>query len=220
MELALKKVGGEYIFVMEDDDYYAPNYIENMMHGLSMTEAVGMVRSKYFHVGLPGYKELHNTVHASLANTAISKWALPRLIKAVNSGDLYFDGVFWAEHLKAKRPHIFIGNSNLSIGIKGMTGREGITPSHRELRDYLIDPTLSKLKEWIGEDYKPYLEINQRIKDEKRKNVSSRKKESSTSSSKEGSEKSSTSQEKEVKRVTLAPAIAISSNASSPINKL
>ncbi len=181
---------------MEDDDYYGPDYLSDMMQALSKTEAVTMVRSKYFHVGLPGYKILHNTVHGSLANTAISKWALPRLIKAVASGHLYFDGVFWEEHLKASRPHIFIGNWNESIGIKGMPGREGITPSHRELRDYLIDPQLLKLKEWIGEDaYKPYLEISQRIKNEKRKNVSSKE---STSSSKERSKSESTSQEKEV----------------------
>lgn len=218
MELALSKVNGQYIYIMEDDDYYAPTYLNTMMQALTMTEAVTMVRSKYFHIGLPGYKELHNTVHGSLANTAISKWALPRLIKAVNSGHLYFDGVFWEEHLKAKRPHIFIGNSNISVGIKGMTGRVGITPSHRDLRDYLIDPTLSKLKEWIGESYQPYLEINQRIKDEKRKNANSKKE--SASSSKEGNQSKGSGQEKEVvkKPISLAPAIAVSTP--STINKL
>lgn len=158
MEAGLTLVkDSEYIFVIEDDDYYAPDYVEKMLGLLRYVTVAGLSYTRYFHVKMPGWKVHPNNKHASLSQTAIRKPAASALMTSVNSGDLYFDGVFWNSILEDNIPHALLGNTGLSIGIKGMPGREGITPSHRELRDYLIDPTLTKLKEWIGEDYKLYL---------------------------------------------------------------
>lgn len=156
MELAMKKVAGEYLFIFEDDDYYAPEYIETNLDILQHVYAVGHTNAKYFHIKLPGWKELHNYRHASLASTGLSKWGYPFMLQAINSGDLYFDRVLWGTLIEKKKPIALIDELNISVGMKGMPGRDGITPSHRELRDYFLDHSLLKLKEWIGEDYKLY----------------------------------------------------------------
>jgi glycosyltransferase involved in cell wall biosynthesis len=163
MEFAMTKVAGEYLFIMEDDDYYKPEYIETMLAMLKHVEFVGIIKAKYYHVQMPGWKILGNDKMASLSQTALSKWGYPYLNKAINSGDLYFDRHLWHHSILANRPHMFLGNSTLSIGMKGLPGREGITSSHRDLKDYMIDPPITKLRDWMGEDCYLYRDFSKRI---------------------------------------------------------
>ena len=48
---------GEVILVIEDDDYYAPNYIEVMYKLLETSEIAGISNSRYYHMQVPGYRE-------------------------------------------------------------------------------------------------------------------------------------------------------------------
>jgi hypothetical protein len=151
METALAKVKGDYVLVMEDDDYYKADYIQTMVELLQYADAVGVSAAKYYNVKMPGYKTMNNIKHASLSQTAFKKHLQPELLKAVTSGDLYFDINFWNRIQTSQHPTLLLHNTTTSVGIKGLPGREGITPSHRQYRDYFLDPSLSKLKEWIGE---------------------------------------------------------------------
>ena len=157
MELGLSKVTGDVLFIFEDDDFYFSTYIETLLSLLSHAPLVGLSNSRYYHVGIPGWKLMNNYGHASLAHTAMRGEVVPRLIAAVNTGDLYADSVLWREALFGQTPLVLLANTSLGVGIKGMPGRGGITGSHRDKTDYYIDSKLHKLTSWIGSDAKLYL---------------------------------------------------------------
>lgn len=160
MEAALSAVAGQYVFILEDDDYYRPTYIDTMLRHLQQSDAVGVGNAKYYHVGVPGYKYLRNYVHAALSMTAFNVKLLPILKAAVNSGEFYFDAYFWRRVMDTRESFTIINNTNISVGFKGLPGRSGLTHSHREKKDYLYDAGHAKLKSWLGVDYgvyEPYL---------------------------------------------------------------
>ncbi len=159
MSEALSHVKGDKILVIEDDEYYKPTYIEEMSKLLDVVPVAGEGNAKYFHLGVPGFKEMNNYRHASLCQTGLRKEMLPYLERAVDSGELYFDIHFWKAVDAAKVPSAILAEKNLCIGIKGMPGRENLGAGKR-LRDYQLDPNLVKLKEWLGADadnYLPYI---------------------------------------------------------------
>lgn len=158
LDAALTKVKGDYVFIIEDDDYYAPEYLETYTHFLKSVAAVGEAKSKYFNVKVPGHKIMPNLKHASLAQTAFRKELLPLFNKAVNSGELYIDIKFWKLLSEQEIPFALLTNKNLCIGIKGLPGRGGISPGHTS-RDFMYDPDFKVLKSWIGNSSTQYVEF-------------------------------------------------------------
>lgn len=156
MEAAISKVKGDVVLVLEDDDFYAPGYIQAMMDHLAYSEVVGIGNAKYYNVGVPGYKYLRNYVHAALSMTAFHAKHLKILKAAVDSGEFYFDAYLWRRVMDTRIPFTMVTNNTLSIGFKGMPGRDGLTHSHREKKDYLYDTNYAKLREWLGINFKMY----------------------------------------------------------------
>ena len=160
MEEALKHVRGDYVFVIDDDDYYAPEYIEKMVRVLeSGVDVAGLSNNKYYNVSIPGFREMGNFRHSSLASTAFRKEFLPLLHAAVDSGELYFDIHFWEQARAQKLIITLLANSSLVIGIKGLPGRAGIGAGHK-VAGFAIDRDLVKFNEWLGaavDKYKPYV---------------------------------------------------------------
>ena len=159
-ELALSKVKGDYIFSYEDDEFFSPEFIPQMLKILKTVDAAGIANNRYYHVGLPGWKEMGNYRHSSLCSTAFKKELMPLMELATNSGELYFDIHFWNQ-LRAKGiPFSLQANSSLCVGMKGMPGRTGIGVGHRSI-GFSIDSGLSKLQEWLGEEgvktYSPFI---------------------------------------------------------------
>lgn len=150
MNLALEKAQGEFIFVIEDDDYYAPQYLAQMMSCFTNSMAVGLSNSKYYKVDMPGWKTMKNYEHASLSQTAFNKNILPIMKWALHSGHFYFDIEFWKELKKRDIAYTLIANSTLSVGIKGMPGRDGLTPSHKDSKGYMVDTSYTTFKKWLG----------------------------------------------------------------------
>lgn len=169
MNAALRVAEGEYIFIIEDDELYKPTYIERTLKLLQYASAVGEVSAKYYHVGLPGYKEMRNYIHASLCQTAIKKNLKETLLASINSGELYFDIHFWDQIRNKCIPAIMTADSNGVISMKGMPGRTGIGIGHKT-KDYILDPKLVKLKEWCGADTDLYLPFIKRKDEHKRDN--------------------------------------------------
>lgn len=157
LDAALEHMKGDFIFFIEDDEYYHPTYIERMLEMLRHVQIVGLGNSKYYYVPAGGYKVMNNYQHAALSQTAIRKELLPMYKAALHSGQLFFDIILWQKCIEKRLPMAVLSNTNLSIGMKGMPGRMGIGSSHREKKDYLLDPGHGKLKEWLGEAHKNYL---------------------------------------------------------------
>jgi len=148
---------GDTIFVIEDDDYYAPEYIESMLAFLDFTktQVAGEGRARYYNVNQRCYQILENTWHASLSQTVFRREAIPTLRDAILSGEKFIDIEFWKRLSEGNILTALKQDSFLAVGIKGMPGRFGIGTGHVP-EDYTADPNCDTLREWLGEDAEDY----------------------------------------------------------------
>ena len=168
MDCALAHVKGDYIFVIEDDDYYAEDYLEKYIYMLKDYSAVGEANALYYNILSRSWRRWgnfspHNTFalsYASLCQSAIRKELLPRLDEAINCGELWPDIALWRILNNHKvKPFLFCGQ-DLCVGIKGMPGREGIGAGHHPDPSFEKDPSWAKLDTAIGvEDARYYKEL-------------------------------------------------------------
>lgn len=164
MLAAIEVVKGDAIAVIEDDDWYHPEYLRMMVSHLRFSGAdlVGEGWAKYYHLSARKYLQSQNDFHASLCQTIMDKSALNLLKCAVLSGDPYFDCVLWRLARERRYNTRMIVESRMCVGIKGMPGRGGIGTGHRPDKRYSDDPDLKILEQWIGPDdlelYRPYTE--------------------------------------------------------------
>lgn len=148
----LSEATGEYIFFIEDDDWYAPNYLEQTLKEIGDYQLFGEGRAKYYHIPTRTYKTHINSNHASLCQTVIHKSVKDWLINYIStSHQIYVDLHMW-RHAPVKRK-VVVRDKSLCIGIKGL-GSVGLGNGHRRLRER--DEDLSVLKSWVGEDYKEF----------------------------------------------------------------
>lgn len=131
------------IAIVEDDDWYAPEYLETINAWLDEHDAVGEGQSRYFNIRSGIAKEFEGTKHASLNATAIrgdsARAALTQASRAVN-----IDLEFW-RIVEGGKVYPYQG---LVVGIKGMPGRPGIGVGHRMTGT----DSPEKLAQWIGKD--------------------------------------------------------------------
>lgn len=157
LDAAISKVRGDYVFVIEDDDWYAPNYLESMIALLQTYDVVGEAEATYYHIKHGCYKEMLNYKHASLCSTGFKRSVLPLFEEAVNSGEIYIDITFWdlirGRHVKHA---LLCGTTPNVVGLKGLPGRAGIGVGHKPEGFVSDTANHSKLQQLIGEDYKLY----------------------------------------------------------------
>jgi len=180
MRAALPAIAGEKILFLEDDEYYAPRYVEEMARRLEEYEVVGIARSKYYHLPTGGFLRHSNMDHASLAQTGFRGSFLPEFAMLLK-GDMFLDIRIWkkvgnTQKLKWGEETCVVGErivgngrgllfddgieSNLYVGMKGLPGRMGIGCGHREYKEYLKDtPDREVLRRWIPGNYQHYLDI-------------------------------------------------------------
>jgi len=146
---ALPQEDIEGIFIIEDDDYYRPQYLEKMRALLPGYEAVGEMCTVYYNVTTRRWKKHQNTRHSSLFQTA---FVLSALKVFEESLDFKFIDIAFFKRLNCV--YLF-DNENLSIGIKGMPGRAGIGKGHQNTGPG-NDPDCTTLQNLIGEDVRWY----------------------------------------------------------------
>ena len=148
---SLPKEQVEAIFIIEDDDYYSPAYLEKMMVKLKGYTVAGEIYTMYYHIGERKYHGDANKIHTSLFQTAFTVDAIPAF--EMSYGKKYIDIEFFTH---VKNANLF-PREDLAIGIKGMPGRGGIGGGHRR-NSYRGSPDndFSRLKDFIGDDYKYY----------------------------------------------------------------
>jgi hypothetical protein len=149
-----QEVPGEHgILFIEDDDWYAPDYIEKQAARLEEAEMVGEQPARYYHVRHAAYRAFEPTPHASLAATAIRSSMIPAVREACELAS-YIDMYLWRKY---GHPQMLYNDTSV-VGIKGMPGRPGVSAAHRrETGGYWTPDTGgAKLREWIGEDSTVY----------------------------------------------------------------
>jgi len=161
---AIPYIRGNKIIIIEDDEYYAPGYIEEVSSKLDKYEITGVGKSKYYHLASGSYAQIGNTQHASLAQMAFRRSFLPEFRQFLTGG-LYIDMRIWRA-VNRRRTHLFFDDmKSLYVGMKGMPGRHGIGGghdiTHRIYRNKTKDKSRSILKSWIPdeEDFNIYMAI-------------------------------------------------------------
>lgn len=141
----------EAIFIIEDDDYYRPVYLETMMANFAGYDLIGERNTIYYNVATRRYITNPNTIHASLFQTAFRYNVIPTLSECL--GNKFIDCVLWQ---KVPNKYLF-NNHDMAVGMKGMPGRAGIGAGHTMARNMRDDSTLHYLQSLIGpEDAKLY----------------------------------------------------------------
>ena len=140
----------EAIFIIEDDDYYKPGYLESMMPRINGFLAAGEINTIYYNVFHRRYIVNGNTTWSSLFQTALTVKALPTLEQCYK--ERYIDYVFFR---RLEKVNLF-KNGNMSVGIKGQAGRYGIGAGHQRTANMTEDVDWKYLTKLIGEEDAKY----------------------------------------------------------------
>ena len=183
IKTALPLIEGEVVIFIEDDEYYAPRYLQVMGYHLISYEVVGICRSRYYHLPSFRYYCHGNLDHASLAQTGVRRSFLKEM-PSLLTGDPFIDIRIWkkvsdkkellwgsvknfnvsGQPINGNKGFLFDDAYNkryLYVGMKGMPGRYGIGSGHAGIGT--LDNHQQILKEWIPKDYEEYVKLGMEI---------------------------------------------------------
>ena len=142
----------EQVVIIEDDDYYAPDWLAVVAEKLQTYEMVGLNRAKYYNLKMKKYRQMGNVEHSSLCSTAMRGGALKIFRAVCEPRHKFIDMALWRDVENSK--YLFDGQN--VIGLKGLPGRKGIGCGHTI--DFKGKPDVDGmvLRQWLGEGIKFY----------------------------------------------------------------
>jgi len=149
---------------MEDDDWYSPHHVADIVRRLETHDAVGCSIQRYYNVAVRKWAMMQNK-GSSLCQTGFRYDLLPLFVECVATcwrGDRKgIDAEFWRRLHWQSNGRVQCFDDRLDVvGIKGMPGRKGIGVGHDPTwGGWTDDPDMTKLVEWIGEDAEVYREM-------------------------------------------------------------
>lgn len=161
LALAAEHLDDKILFI-EDDDHYAPGYLDLMSHWLDEAQLVGEKHTRYYNVRHRCSFISANKQHSSLCQTGFRIGILPLVKDICRQGAKFIDMLIWSAagergKLYPFHPRFSPGPvSGLCIGMKGLPGRLGIGMGHRQTGRWTPDPDMSTLQSWIGQDAANY----------------------------------------------------------------
>lgn len=148
----LKVIGtAERLVIIEDDDHYAPDWLDVVDEELNQADLVGETKARYYNVATRQYRQLSNLNHASLCATAMKGRGIEFLRRCSAPGVRFIDLNLWKQPVARS---LFKGHR--VVGIKGMPGRDGIGMGHRPGPGWEIDQDGAVLASWVGGDAAHY----------------------------------------------------------------
>jgi len=157
LAVGLAAATGDFIVMIEDDEWYGPQYLESLLCRLRSHVLVGETPSRYYHVGMRLYRDMGNRANASLSQTGFRRELIPAVVNMCRH-QLWIDMNLWR---MAARNRISTGlyAGNQVVGIKGMPGRPGMSTAHRPCGPaWRPDPCMEQLRRWMGEEAQTYAE--------------------------------------------------------------
>lgn len=142
------------LVIIEDDDYYAPDWLDTVTKALGYAELVGECKARYYNIAHRLGRQLKNNGHASLCSTAMRGAAIDTFRQACQRAPKFIDLELWRRH-----PSRYLFTGGRVVGIKGLPGRGGIGMGHRAGFQGTADPDLAILRSWIGDDVEAYREF-------------------------------------------------------------
>jgi hypothetical protein len=137
----------ESLVIIEDDDFYAADWLETVEQELKKAELVGESCARYYNVKKKMGLEMINKAHSSLCSTAMRGEAIETFRRICRPGIQFIDCLLWEQH---SSKHIFSGHR--VVGIKGLPGRQGIGMGHDENFTGVRDNDAKLLTDWVGQE--------------------------------------------------------------------
>jgi glycosyltransferase involved in cell wall biosynthesis len=154
--MGMQRVRGDKVVIVEDDDWYSPDYLEWMGAELDRGTLAGEGRAIYYNVMLRAWYQHNNTDRASLCSTGFSAALLPNVARLCRSPDPFLDMRLW----RTLKGRVTTPSHRRVIGIKGMPGRRGIGIGHRtDNPRWQADHDLVTLYALLGSDADAYRSI-------------------------------------------------------------
>jgi len=144
----VKRASTDKILIIEDDDWYSPNYVEVMVEALD-TDLVGQIPPRYYNVRTRKYR-VFSVNRASLCCTGFRSTLIPAFLHILDLGTCYVDIHLWRS---TKNKKVIKRKDN--VGIKGFPGKAGLAPAHMNFRG-TPDKNYRMLRKWIGADAEVY----------------------------------------------------------------
>ena len=169
IKLACDMAEATLVTIAEDDDWYAPAHLAKLVGRLNDAEVVGTTEQRYYNLLHRRYWQGTN-FGSCLCATGLRRSMLPTLKAAAQNaydtnGTLCVDRNFWSM-VAGNRPTVRCSTDLYAkgtfVGVKGMPGREGLGAGHHPNDKWYSDPEGAKLREWLGAEAEPYLEIMNR----------------------------------------------------------
>ena len=164
----VQSVTGDVVLFIEDDDWYAPEHIEEMVARLEKHEAVGNNLQRYYRLPKRSYLEKQNGANvACLCQTGLRAEHAPLILDSVaecrQRGRFHVDVGFWARvRDSGLRRDVYLERPT-TVGMKGLPGRSGLGLGHQGAGfgpyRWKDDQGAVKLREWVGDDAGLYLAL-------------------------------------------------------------
>lgn len=161
---AFRVHGCDVVPLIENDDFYAHDYIERMTTAwklCSKPDVFGLSHTQYYHVGLRKYRNMNHNNRSSAFTTLIGHPEVLGHIADIPDTETFFDLHLWKN--KDLRREVIQPNGIIALGIKhgiGMCGGKGhltsfpyenADPDYKHLRS-IVDEQSFKLYEKIGQE--------------------------------------------------------------------
>jgi hypothetical protein len=153
---AIPKIRGRFVLIIEDDDYYGPDYVSTMVGRLHHADLVGEFGAKYYFVNASKYRHRTDARHSSLCRTGMTNSVIQTLTDCVTGTDHpSVDLRLWERWTGSALTWVDVaGDTRMCVGIKGVAGRQ--SKGWRVSPDALDDSDGSILRLWCGEDSEAY----------------------------------------------------------------
>lgn len=160
---AIPHVEGEFVFICEDDDWYAPTFIAGHLEEFDQgADIVGCKPSRHYNLLTRRFRTFQ-LKHCNLGSTGFRRNLLDEF-KAVcldraAEGSFGVDVRLW----KTNKPAYARANESSNVqhvGLKGMPGEPGLGMGHKLDYGTRDEPGMPVLRQWIGEaDWDVYRRI-------------------------------------------------------------
>jgi hypothetical protein len=157
---ALENVKNDKIVMVEDDDYYHPSWLETCDKNLNNCDIFGRTRVIFYNISNKTFwdKQYNNGLNP-MCQTSFKSTLIPKFKDICSKNTELLDHLLWGLVEDSKK--IFLSNNKIEyvIGIKGLSGRGGMSRKHTMIFNN-PDPDYYYLKKFIGENaltrYKQY----------------------------------------------------------------
>ena len=147
-------ITGDAVVIIEDDDWYASNYLEKVIGWFNSGDydLVGEGRALYYNVLKRTWSIHSNMTHCSLCQTAIKRSLYGHMPSILNDTCPFVDVRLW--NMKTAKKYIYEPKDfdRTLIGIKGMYGVSGGYGNGHNRIDGVRDPALEFLRKNIGSE--------------------------------------------------------------------